>query len=38
LQRLGDPAAALTSIEAIIGLLIEVRFIATLTERFVGSK
>jgi hypothetical protein len=31
---LGDPIASLAAIEAIIGLLIEITFIATFTQRF----
>ncbi len=38
LQSLGDPIAALAAIEAVIGLLIEVTFIATFTQRFFGSR
>ncbi len=34
----GDPVAILAAIEAIIGLLIEISFIATFTQRFFGSK
>jgi hypothetical protein len=30
----GDPQAALAAIEAVIGLLIEITFIATFTQRF----
>ena len=37
-QSLGDPIAALAAIEAVIGLLIEISFIATFTQRFFGSK
>src|SRR5258708_17016128 len=33
-QSLGDPVAILASIEAIFGLLIEISFIATFTQRF----
>ena len=35
-QSLGDPVAVLASIEAIFGLLIEISFIATFTQRFFG--
>ena len=38
LQSLGDPIAALAALEAVIGLLIEVTFIATFTQRFFGSR
>jgi hypothetical protein len=38
LQSLGDPIAALAAIEAVIGLLIEISFIATFTQRFFGAK
>jgi uncharacterized protein YjbI with pentapeptide repeats len=38
LQSLGDPVAALAAIEAVIGLLIEISFIATFTQRFFGAK
>jgi hypothetical protein len=38
LKSLGDPVAGLASIEAVIGLLIEISFIATFTQRFFGSK
>jgi hypothetical protein len=37
-QSLGDPVAILAAAEAIIGLLIEISFIATFTQRFFGSK
>jgi hypothetical protein len=37
LQSLGDPIAAIASLEAIIGLLIEISFIATFTQRFLGK-
>jgi hypothetical protein len=30
----GDPQAALSAMEAVIGLLIEIIFIATFTQRF----
>jgi hypothetical protein len=35
--HLGENLARLASIEAIIGLLIEVSFIATFTQRFFGK-
>ena len=35
-QNLGDPVAILASIEAILGLIIEISFIATFTQRFFG--
>lgn len=35
-QSLGDPVAMLASIEAVLGLLIEISFIATFTQRFFG--
>jgi hypothetical protein len=38
LQSLGDPVAALASIEAVIGLLIEISFIATFTQCYFGNK
>lgn len=38
LESLGDPVAALAAIEAVVGLLIEVSFIATFTQRFFGAK
>jgi Pentapeptide repeats (8 copies) len=38
LQSLGDPIAALAAIEAVVGLFIEIAFIATFTQRFFGSK
>jgi hypothetical protein len=37
-QSLGDPVAILAASEAIIGLFIEISFIATFTQRFFGSK
>jgi hypothetical protein len=37
-QSLGDPVAVLAAAEAIFGLVIEVSFIATFTQRFFGSK
>jgi hypothetical protein len=33
----GDPQAALAAVEAVIGLLIEITFIATFTQRFLGK-
>ena len=36
-QNLGDPVAILASIEAVVGLIIEVSFIATFTQRFFGK-
>jgi hypothetical protein len=38
LQSLGDPVAALAAIEAVIGLFIEISFIATFTQRYFGNK
>jgi hypothetical protein len=35
-QSLGDPVAIIAAAEAIIGLLIEISFIATFTQRFFG--
>ena len=35
-QSLGDPVAIIAAVEAIIGLLIEISFIATFTQRFFG--
>jgi uncharacterized protein YjbI with pentapeptide repeats len=35
---LDDPVTVLASIEAVIGLLIEISFIATFTQRFFGAK
>lgn len=35
---LGDPIAIIAAIEAVIGLLIEISFIATFTQRFFGAK
>ena len=35
---LGDTYARLAAIEAVFGLLIEISFIATFTQRFFGSK
>ncbi|HEV2238193.1 MAG TPA: pentapeptide repeat-containing protein [Ktedonobacterales bacterium] len=34
----GDPQAAVAAVEALIGLLIEIIFIATFTQRFFGAK
>jgi hypothetical protein len=36
-QSPGDPIAILASIEAVFGLFIEVSFIATFTQRFLGK-
>ena len=33
-QSLGDPVVIIAAVEAIIGLLIEITFIATFTQRF----
>jgi hypothetical protein len=38
IKSLGDPVATLAAGEAIIGLLIEISFIATFTQRFFGAK
>ena len=38
IKSLGDPVAGLAAIEAVIGLLIEISFIATFTQRFFGAK
>jgi hypothetical protein len=38
IKSLGDPVATLAAAEAIIGLLIEISFIATFTQRFFGAK
>jgi hypothetical protein len=35
-QSLGDPVAIIAAAEAIVGLLIEISFIATFTQRFFG--
>jgi hypothetical protein len=35
--HLGDPMAGIAAVEAIIGLFIELIFIATFTRRFLGS-
>ena len=37
-QSLGDPVAILAALEAIIGLMIEISFIATFTQRFFGAR
>ena len=34
----GDPQAGFAALEAVFGLLIEISFIATFTQRFFGSK
>jgi len=34
----GDPQAGLAALEAVFGLLIEISFIATFTQRFFGAK
>jgi len=36
--RPGDPQSAIAAVEAVIGLLIEISFIATFTQRFLGGK
>ena len=36
-QSLGDPVAILASIKAVVGLIIEISFIATFTQRFFGK-
>ncbi|MEO7074209.1 MAG: hypothetical protein ABI068_02770, partial [Ktedonobacterales bacterium] len=38
IKSLGDPVAVLAALEAITGLLIEISFIATFTQRFFSSK
>jgi len=38
IQSLGDPVAALAAIEAVIGLLIEISFIATFTQRYFSVR
>ncbi len=35
--KLDDPLTVLAAIEALVGLIIEVTFIATLTRRFFGQ-
>jgi uncharacterized protein YjbI with pentapeptide repeats len=37
-QSLGDPVAILAAAEAVIGLFIEITFIATFTQRFFGGR
>jgi hypothetical protein len=37
-QSLGDPIAALAALEAVLGLLIEISFIATFTQRFLNLR
>jgi hypothetical protein len=37
-QSLGDPIAIVSAAEAVLGLLIEISFIATFTQRFFGTK
>jgi hypothetical protein len=37
LESLGDPVAALAALEAVIGLFIEISFIATFTQRYFGA-
>jgi hypothetical protein len=37
-KSLGDPVAGLAALEAVIGLVIEISFIATFTQRFFGAK
>ncbi len=37
-QSLGDPVAILAAVEAVLGLFIEVSFIATFTQRFFSSR
>jgi len=36
-QSLGDPVVILAAVEAVLGLLIEISFIATFTKRFLGK-
>ena len=36
--RPGDPQSAIAAIAAVIGLLIEICFIVTFTQRFLGGK
>lgn len=36
-HNLGDPVAVLASCEAIVGLIIEISFIATFTQRYFGK-
>jgi hypothetical protein len=35
---LDDPITQIAAVEAVLGLLIEISFIATFTQRFFGSK
>jgi hypothetical protein len=37
LNTIGDPVAILASVEAVFGLIIEISFIATFTQRFFGK-
>jgi len=37
-KSLGDPVAGLAALEAVLGLIIEISFIATFTQRFFGAK
>jgi hypothetical protein len=37
-NSLGDPVAALAALEAVIGLFIEISFIATFTQRYFGAR
>jgi hypothetical protein len=34
----GDPQAIIAAVEAVVGLLIEISFIATFTQRYFGAK
>jgi hypothetical protein len=34
--KLGDPVTAIAALEAVVGLFIEISFIATFTQRFFG--
>lgn len=36
-QSLGDPVGILAALEAVVGLLIEISFVATFTQRFLGK-
>jgi hypothetical protein len=38
IKSLGDPVATLAAAEAIMGLLIEISFIATFTQRFFNTR
>jgi hypothetical protein len=38
LESLGDPVAALAALEAVLGLFIEISFIATFTQRCFGAR